>query len=119
LSRATTPSSRAGIAPPGTRVRPGPPPDGGSMPMTHRPDMPCENQELPNLHAPGGPIPAFPVLQESPGSVVKPPAPTPPLNSFLDAAQNFVDTTLPLISKEHTAYARREAQLAAQEEGVR
>jgi phospholipid/cholesterol/gamma-HCH transport system substrate-binding protein len=107
----------AGISPPGNRVRPGPPPDGGSMPMTHRPDMPCENQELPNLHAPGGPIPAFPVLQESPGSVVKPPAPTPPLNSFLDAAQNFVDTTLPLISKEHTAYARREAQLATQEGG--
>jgi phospholipid/cholesterol/gamma-HCH transport system substrate-binding protein len=107
----------AGVSPPGNRVRPGPPPDGGSMPMTHRPDMPCENQELPNLHAPGGPIPAFPVLQESPGSVVKPPAPTPPLNSFLDAAQNFVDTTLPLISKEHTAYARREAQLAAQEGG--
>jgi phospholipid/cholesterol/gamma-HCH transport system substrate-binding protein len=107
----------AGVSPPGDRVRPGPPPDGGSMPMTHRPDMPCENQELPNLHAPGGPIPAFPVLQESPGSVVKPPAPTPPLNSFLDAAQNFVDTTLPLVSKEHTAYARREAQLAAQEGG--
>jgi phospholipid/cholesterol/gamma-HCH transport system substrate-binding protein len=107
----------AGVSPPGDRVRPGPPPDGGSMPMTHRPDMPCENQELPNLHAPGGPIPAFPVLQESPGSVVKPPAPTPPLNSFLDAAQTFVDTTLPLISKEHAAYARREAQLAAQEGG--
>jgi phospholipid/cholesterol/gamma-HCH transport system substrate-binding protein len=107
----------AGISPPGNRVRPGPPPDGGSMPMTHRPDMPCENQELPNLHAPGGPIPAFPVMQESPGSVVKPPAPTPPLNSFLDAAQNFVDTTLPLISKEHSAYARREAQLATQESG--
>jgi phospholipid/cholesterol/gamma-HCH transport system substrate-binding protein len=105
----------AGVSPPGDRVRPGPPPDGGSMPMTHRPDMPCETQELPNLHAPGGPIPAFPVLHESPGSVVKPPAPTPPLNSFLDAAQTFVDTTLPLISKEHTAYARREAELAAQE----
>jgi hypothetical protein len=54
------------------------------------------------------------VLDESPGSVVKPPAPTPPLNSFLDSAQNFVDTTLPLVSKEHTAYARREAELAKQ-----
>jgi phospholipid/cholesterol/gamma-HCH transport system substrate-binding protein len=107
----------AGISPPGNRVRPGPPPDGGSMPMTHRPDMPCENQELPNLHAPGGPIPAFPVLDESPGSVVKPPAPTPPLSSFLDAAQNFVDTTLPLVAKENTAYARREAELAAKEGG--
>jgi phospholipid/cholesterol/gamma-HCH transport system substrate-binding protein len=107
----------AGVTPPGDRVRPGPPPDGGSMPMTHRPDMPCENQELPNLHAPGGPIPAFPVLDESPGSVVKPPAPTPPLDSFLDAAQNFVDTTLPLVAKENTAYARREAELAAKEGG--
>jgi phospholipid/cholesterol/gamma-HCH transport system substrate-binding protein len=107
----------AGATAPGDRVRPGPPPDGGSMPMTHRPDMPCENQELPNLHAPGGPIPAFPVLDESPGSVVKPPAPTPPLSSFLDAAQNFVDTTLPLASKENTAYARREAELAAKEGG--
>jgi phospholipid/cholesterol/gamma-HCH transport system substrate-binding protein len=107
----------AGATPPGDRVRPGPPPDGGSMPMTHRPDMPCENQELPNLHAPGGPIPAFPVLQESPGSVLKPPAPTPPLSSFLDAAQSFVDTTLPLVSKERSAYARREAQLAAREGG--
>jgi phospholipid/cholesterol/gamma-HCH transport system substrate-binding protein len=107
----------AGATAPGDRVRPGPPPDGGSMPMTHRPDMPCENQELPNLHAPGGPIPAFPVLDESPGSVVKPPAPTPPLSSFLDAAQNFVNTTLPLVAKENTAYARREAELAAKEGG--
>jgi phospholipid/cholesterol/gamma-HCH transport system substrate-binding protein len=102
----------AGATPPGDRVRPGPPPDGGSMPMTHRPDMPCEEQELPNLHAPGGPIPAFPVLEHSPGSVAKPPAPTPPLSSFLDAAQNFVDTTVPLVSKENAAYARREAELA-------
>jgi hypothetical protein len=48
---------------------------------------------------------------------VKPPAPTPPLSSFLDAAQNFVDTTLPLVAKENTAYARREAELAAKEGG--
>ena len=107
----------AGATPPGDRVRPGPPPDGGSMPMTHRPDIPCEDQELPNLHAPGGPIPAFPVLEHSQGSEVKPPAPTPPLSSFLDAAQNFVDTTLPLVSKERTAYAEREARLAKQEGG--
>jgi hypothetical protein len=46
----------AGATPPGNRVRPGPPPDGGSMPMPHRPDVPCETQELPNMHAPGGPI---------------------------------------------------------------
>jgi phospholipid/cholesterol/gamma-HCH transport system substrate-binding protein len=104
----------AGALPPGDRVRPGPPPDGGSMPMTHRPDMPCEEQELPNLHAPGGPIPAFPVLEKSAGSEVKPPAPTPELSSFLDSAQNFVDDALPLVAKENAAYARREALLANQ-----
>ncbi len=65
----------AGATPPGDRVRPGPPPDGGSQPFPHRPDVPCEEQELPNLHAPGGPIPAFPVLDETPGSVIKPPVP--------------------------------------------
>ena len=107
----------AGATPPGNRVRPGPPPDGGSMPMTHRPDVPCEEQELPNLHAPGGPIPAFPVLERSEGSEVKPPAPVPPLSSFLDSAQDFVDNTLPLIAEERAAYARREARLAKQEGG--
>jgi virulence factor Mce-like protein len=107
----------AGVTPPGDRVRPGPPPDGGSMPMPHRPDVPCEEQELPNLHAPGGPIPAFPVLEESPGSVVKPPAPTPPVESFLDSAQDFVDDVLPLVAKERAAYDRREARLAKQEVG--
>jgi hypothetical protein len=107
----------AGVVPPGDRVRPGPPPDGGNMPIPHRPDMPCEEQELPNLHAPGGPIPAFPVLEETPGSVVKPPAPAPPLDSFLDAAQKFVDDTLPLVAQEREAYARRELRLAKQEGG--
>jgi phospholipid/cholesterol/gamma-HCH transport system substrate-binding protein len=107
----------AGATPPGNRVRPGPPPDGGSMPMPHRPDVPCEEQELPNLHAPGGPIPAFPVLERSEGSEVKPPAPVPPLSSFLDSAQDFVDNTLPLIAKERAAYDRREARLAKQEGG--
>jgi phospholipid/cholesterol/gamma-HCH transport system substrate-binding protein len=42
------------------KVRPGPPTDGGSMPLEHRPDIPCETQELPNLHAPGGPATSFP-----------------------------------------------------------
>jgi phospholipid/cholesterol/gamma-HCH transport system substrate-binding protein len=107
----------AGATPPGNRVRPGPPPDGGSMPMPHRPDVPCEEQELPNLHAPGGPIPAFPVLERSEGSEVKPPAPVPPLSSFLDSAQDFVDNTLPLIAEERAAYDRREARLAKQEGG--
>lgn len=38
---------------PGTAVRPAPPPDGGVSPPPRRPDMPCENQEKPNLSAPG------------------------------------------------------------------
>ena len=39
-------------------VRPGPPLD-PSQPPPHRPDVPCETQEPPNLHAPGGPASAF------------------------------------------------------------
>jgi len=107
----------AGATPPGKRVRPGPPPDGGSMPTAHRPDVPCEEQALPNLHAPGGPIPAFPVLEHSPGSDEKPPAPTPPISSFLDSAQGFVDQVLPLAAKQRAAYDRREARLAKLEAG--
>jgi ABC-type transporter Mla subunit MlaD len=37
-----------------TRVRPGVPPDGGFAPPPHRPDVPCETQEPPDLNAPGG-----------------------------------------------------------------
>jgi phospholipid/cholesterol/gamma-HCH transport system substrate-binding protein len=37
-----------------TRVRPLRPPDGGVTPPSHRPDLPCELQELPDLNAPGG-----------------------------------------------------------------
>jgi hypothetical protein len=107
----------AGATPPGNRVRPGPPPDGGSMPMPHRPDVPCEEQELPNLHAPGGPIPAFPVIDESPGSVIKPPAPVPAPGEFVDSIGDFVDNVLPLVAKERAAYQRREARLAKQEVG--
>ncbi|HEX6582307.1 MAG TPA: MlaD family protein [Thermoleophilaceae bacterium] len=103
---------RAGATPPGKRVRPGPPPDGGSTPFPHRPDVPCEEQQLPNLHAPGGPIPAFPVLDESPGSAIKPPAPVPSPSAFIDAAEDFVDNVLPLVAKERAAYQRREAELA-------
>jgi phospholipid/cholesterol/gamma-HCH transport system substrate-binding protein len=107
----------AGVTPPGDRVRPGPPPDGGSQPPPHRPDVPCENQELPNLHAPGGPIPAFPVLERSEGSEVKPPAPVPDPNDFLDAADDFVNNVLPLVSRERAAYQRREAAAARREGG--
>jgi phospholipid/cholesterol/gamma-HCH transport system substrate-binding protein len=35
------------------RVEPAAPPD-PNMPPPHRPDVPCETQEPPNLHAPGG-----------------------------------------------------------------
>jgi virulence factor Mce-like protein len=38
---------------PGTAVRPAPPLDGGVNPPPRRPDQPCENQEKPNLSAPG------------------------------------------------------------------
>ena len=101
----------AGVTPPGTRVRPGPPPDGGSMPMPHRPDIPCESQELPNMHAPGGPIPAFPILDSTPGQIVKPPAPVPNLGDMVNGAQDFVDNVLPLVAKEKAAYQRRELKL--------
>jgi len=35
-------------------VRPLRPPDGGVTPPSHRPDVPCETQESPDLNAPGG-----------------------------------------------------------------
>jgi phospholipid/cholesterol/gamma-HCH transport system substrate-binding protein len=101
----------AGATPPGDRVRPGPPPDGGSMPQTHRPDVPCETQELPNLHAPGGPIPAFPILEQSPGQLVKPPAPVKPVSDFIEGANDFLNNALPLAAKQRTEYQRKLARL--------
>jgi phospholipid/cholesterol/gamma-HCH transport system substrate-binding protein len=102
----------AGAVPPGNRVRPGPPPDGGSMPMPHRPDIPCETQELPNMHAPGGPIPAFPITDSTPGQLVKPPAPVPNPSDMIGGAQDFLDNVLPLVAKERAAYQRRDLKLA-------
>jgi phospholipid/cholesterol/gamma-HCH transport system substrate-binding protein len=107
----------AGATPPGNRVRPGPPPDGGSQPPEHRPDVPCEEQELPNLHAPGGPIEAFPILKQSPGSLVKPPAPVPSLDQAIGGANDFLNNVLPLVSKEKAAYERRDARLSGLEAG--
>jgi phospholipid/cholesterol/gamma-HCH transport system substrate-binding protein len=101
----------AGETAPGNRVRPGPPPDGGSMPMPHRPDVPCETQELPNMHAPGGPIEAFPILDSTPGQIVKPPAPVPNPSDMVGGVQDFVDNVLPLVAKERAAYQRREIKL--------
>jgi phospholipid/cholesterol/gamma-HCH transport system substrate-binding protein len=108
----------AGATPPGDRVRPGPPPDGGSMPMPHRPDIPCETQELPNLHAPGGPIAAFPILDSSPGQTVLPGAPLPKVTDMLNGAQDYLDNVLPLAAKQRAAYAKREA-LARKAKGLR
>ena len=79
--------------------------------------MPCENQELPNLHAPGGPIPAFPILQRSPGSLVKPPVPVPSLDEAVGGANNFVDDVLPQIAKQDADYQRRIAELSGLEAG--
>jgi phospholipid/cholesterol/gamma-HCH transport system substrate-binding protein len=101
----------AGATPPGDRVRPGPPPDGGSMPQPHRPDIPCETQELPNLHAPGGPIPAFPILEQTPGQLVKPPAPVKPVSDFIEGANDFLNNALPLAAKQRTEYQRKLAGL--------
>jgi hypothetical protein len=106
-----------GAVPPGDRVRPGPPPDGGSMPAPHRPDVPCEEQELPNLHAPGGPIAAFPVLDESPGSFIKPPVPVPAPGDALAGINDFVDDVLPLIALERRQHRREAAQAETQEGG--
>ena len=107
----------AGATGPGNRVRPGPPPDGGSMPMPHRPDVPCEEQELPKLHAPGGPIPAFPLLDESPGSFIKPPAPVPSPDEAIDGINGFVDDVLPVIAAEREKYSREAARAQTQEGG--
>jgi phospholipid/cholesterol/gamma-HCH transport system substrate-binding protein len=39
------------VGPP-TKVQPAPPPDSGRTPPRHRPDIPCETQETPDLSAP-------------------------------------------------------------------
>lgn len=46
-------------SPSGVSIRPAPPPDLGRGTPPHRPDIPCEIQETPNLNAPGGPTSAF------------------------------------------------------------
>jgi phospholipid/cholesterol/gamma-HCH transport system substrate-binding protein len=109
----------AGAEPPGERVRPGPPPDGGSMAMPHRPDVPCELQELPNLHAPGGPILSFPVLEQTAGQRMKGPAPLVSEEQFRSAVQKFVKEGLPAIEKARERYRAREARARARQEGGR
>jgi len=47
------------VHPSGNAIRPAPPPDQGRATPPHRPDVPCETQEPPNMNAPGGPTSAF------------------------------------------------------------
>jgi phospholipid/cholesterol/gamma-HCH transport system substrate-binding protein len=108
----------AGAVPPGDRVRPGPPPDGGSMPPPHRPDVPCETQALPNLHAPGGPIPKFPVLEQTPGQRLNASAPAVSEDKFRQAMSKLA-AAWPGVEKVVKQYRLKEARLFAQRRGSR
>jgi phospholipid/cholesterol/gamma-HCH transport system substrate-binding protein len=59
---------------PGNSLRPAPPPDGGSGALERRPDLPCENQEPPNLNAPAAALGA-----PGPGGLVIPGLPDLPI----------------------------------------
>ena len=100
----------AGAVPPASNVRPGPPPDGGSMPLPHRPDVPCEAQELPDLHAPGGPIARFQPLERSEGSEVRSSSASPSSNDFLGAVRKFAEEGWPAIEQARAAYRKRELE---------
>jgi phospholipid/cholesterol/gamma-HCH transport system substrate-binding protein len=108
----------AGAGPPGDRVRPGPPPDGGSQPPPHRPDVPCETQELPDLHAPGGPISAFPVLEQTPGQRTTAPAPLVSEDQFGAAVQRLAEAW-PEVEKAREGLRAKEARAARRQEGGR
>jgi hypothetical protein len=56
---------------PGQGVQPAPPADGGVQPPPRRPDVPCENQEAPNLAAPVARLPAMTGL-DIPASMLPP-----------------------------------------------
>jgi hypothetical protein len=45
------------------------------------------------MHAPGGPIAAFPILDSTPGQIVKPPAPVPNPSDMVGGAQDFLTTS--------------------------
>ena len=94
----------AGVTPPGNRVRPGPPPDGGSSRRRTAPTCPARPRSSRTCTRPAGRSRRSRSLEHSPGSNEKPPAPTPPTSSFLDSAQNFVDDVLPLVAKQRAAY---------------
>ena len=69
----------ASAVPPGLQVRPAPP-DSPTNPPPHRPDVPCETQEPPNLEAPAANLlrdrraePARRVRRQARGRAVRPP----------------------------------------------
>jgi virulence factor Mce-like protein len=74
LSDGNNQQFHAGPVAPGPDVRPAPPIDGGYTPPDHRPDVPCETQELPDLNAPGGPAVAFPSDVTSQSQAMEAPA---------------------------------------------
>ena len=74
LSDGNNQTFHAGAVAPGPSVRPAPPTDGGFTPPPHRPDQPCEIQELPNLDAPGGPAASFPSVVTSQSKAMETPA---------------------------------------------
>ena len=87
----------AGAVPPGQNVRPAPPSDGGYSPPAHRPDVPCETQEIPDLNAPGGPALSFPASAAAASKTVVPPAQPISKAAFksnlLDAKKGFLNAT--------------------------
>jgi phospholipid/cholesterol/gamma-HCH transport system substrate-binding protein len=101
------------------RVRPGPPPDGGNQPFSHRPDVPCETQELPDMHAPGGPIAKFQPLTRTTGSEVDRGAPRVSKGAFAAAARRFAREGWPAIERARAEYRRRERRAAARQGGQR
>jgi phospholipid/cholesterol/gamma-HCH transport system substrate-binding protein len=109
----------AGANPAGNRVRPGAPPDGGSMPPPHRPDVPCETQQLPNMHAPGGPISAFQPTEQSPAQKILDAVPQVSPGQFQQAVERFKKEGLPAIEKARADYREREAAARRQQGGGR
>ena len=85
LSDGNNQTFHAGAVPPGESVRPAPPTDGGFTPPPHRPDQPCEIQELPNLDAPGGPAVSFPSVVTSQSKAMEAPAQPISPEAFQDA----------------------------------
>ena len=95
LSDGNNQTFHGGAVPPGPSVRPAPPTDGGFTPPPHRPDQPCEIQELPNLEAPGGPATEFPSDVTSQSQAMEAPAQPMSPEAFrqgvLEAKQGLMD----------------------------